>query len=94
MVKKELRFENGNSKRAIMNIFFQKFFKTIGLLFLSVFISLVITTSLDPKDACLDSGYCKEELSLNINGKTILINEQTCIENNGKWLSSKQVCKI
>ena len=77
-----------------MKTFFQKFFKTTCILFLLIFISLVITTGLDTKDACLDSGYCKEELSLNINGKTILINEQTCIENNGEWLSIKKVCQF
>ena len=77
-----------------MKTFFQKFFKTTCILFLLIFISLVIVAALDPKDACLDSGYCKEELSLNINGKTILINEQTCIENDGKWLSAKRICKF
>ena len=77
-----------------MKTFFQKFFKTTCILFLLIFISLVIATGLDPKDACLDSGYCKEELSLNINGKTILINEQTCIENDGKWLEDRKVCQF
>ena len=77
-----------------MKTFFQKFFKTTCILFLLIFISLVIITGLDPKDTCLDSGYCKEGLLLNINEKTILINEQTCIENNGKWLSVKKVCNF
>ena len=77
-----------------MKLLFKKFFKVICALFLLIFISLLITTGLDPKDVCLDSGYCKEGLSLNINGKTVLIYEQTCIENNGKWLSAKRVCKF
>ncbi len=54
----------------------------------------MLIISLDPMDGCMDVGYCKEGLLLNINEKTILINEQTCIENNGKWLSVKKVCKF
>lgn len=46
----------------------------------------------DPQDACLDSGYCKEGLPLNIEGKKIIVNEQTCLENNGIWYSNKKVC--
>lgn len=80
-----------------MKTIFQKIFKTISMLFLLAFILFVlyiIIVSADHYDVCLDSGYCKEGLALNINGKAILINEQTCIKNNGKWFSIKKVCQF
>ena len=48
----------------------------------------------DPMDGCMDVGYCKEGLPLNIEGKKITVNKQTCIENDGKWLEDRKVCKF
>lgn len=48
----------------------------------------------DDQDACLDSAYCKEGLPLNIEGKKIIVNEQTCLENNGIWYPDKKVCRF
>ena len=49
---------------------------------------------LDPMDGCMDVGYCKEGLPLNIEGKKITVNKQTCLENDGKWLEGRKVCKF
>lgn len=56
-----------------------------------MFIVLLIN---DDTDACLDSGYCKEGLPLNVQGKEIIINEQTCKDNNGMWHSDKKACQF
>lgn len=59
----------------------------------TVLIMLIISIIFyDPQDACLDSSYCKEGLPLNIEGKKITVNKQTCIENNGIWYSDKKNC--
>lgn len=47
-------------------------------------------TMLDDKDICLDSGYCKLGMKININGQEITINKSSCLENNGKL--KKNVC--
>ena len=48
----------------------------------------------DPMDGCMDVGYCKEGLPLNIEGKKITVNKQTCLENDGKWLEDRKACKF
>lgn len=45
---------------------------------------------LDDKDMCLDSGYCKFGLKLNIDGQEITIIESSCLENNGEI--KKNIC--
>lgn len=75
-------------------IYLLKIFKNIFLaMALMVLIVIVITIIFyNPQDACLDSGYCKKGLPLNIEGKKIIVNEQTCKENNGIWYQDKKVC--
>ena len=47
----------------------------------------------DDKDACLDSGVCKEGLTLRMNdGKEIIINKGTCIQYNGEWREKRRDC--
>ena len=46
----------------------------------------------DDKDACLDSGVCKEGLVIKINGQEIKINKNTCLEYNGKWREKYNDC--
>lgn len=47
----------------------------------------------DDKDACLDSGVCKEGLTLRMNdGKEIIINKDTCIQYNGEWREKRRDC--
>lgn len=48
----------------------------------------------DDKDACLDSGYCKEGLSLNTANGQIIINEENCKQENGTWIDKKRVCQL
>ncbi|MDO5438237.1 MAG: hypothetical protein Q4F80_08590 [bacterium] len=48
----------------------------------------------DDKDACLDSGYCKEGLSLNTANGRIIINEENCKQENGTWIDKKRVCQF
>lgn len=74
--------------------FLTKIFQFVFIGFAFIIFSLLITAMIfsDKQDACLDSGYCKEELQLNIEGKKIIVNEQTCNENNGTWHPDKKVC--
>ena len=46
------------------------------------------------KDLCLDIGYCKEGLTINIEGKQITVNKETCIENKGHWIEDKHCCRF
>jgi len=46
----------------------------------------------DAQDACLDSGWCEENLEVNVNGEKIKISPDSCIENNGIWIKAKKVC--
>ena len=62
-------------------------------LFVVLIIGIAIISS-DPMDGCMDVGYCKEGLPLNIEGKKITVNKQTCLENDGKWLEDRKVCKF
>lgn len=47
----------------------------------------------DDKDACLDSGICKEGMTVNTANGSIVINQNTCLENDGKWLNNN-VCSF
>ena len=62
-------------------------------LFVVLIIGIAIISS-DPMDGCMDVGYFKEGLPLNIEGKKITVNKQTCLENNGKWLEDRKVCQF
>ena len=80
--------------------FFKIIFSIINTITLIPFVLFVIgiivmlIISSDPMDGCMDVGYCKEGLPLNIEGKKITVNKQTCIENDGKWLEDRKVCKF
>lgn len=43
-------------------------------------------------DSCLDSGWCQKGTTVNINNTQIIVNENSCINNNGKWIEHKQIC--
>lgn len=60
---------------------------------LAIVIFCLILTSND-KDVCLDTGFCKAGLELNIGKVNIIVNQQTCIENSGVWIREKNVCKF
>ena len=79
----------------IKNIFRKlKFIIITLLLFMIAGIIIFCIISSDPLDSCLDSGYCKEGLPLNIEGKKITVNKQTCLENNGKWYDNRKSCQF
>lgn len=79
----------------IKNIFRKlKFIIITLLLFILAGIVIFCVISSDPLDSCLDSGYCKEGLPLNIEGKKITVNKQTCLENDGKWIEDRKVCQF
>ena len=46
----------------------------------------------DDKDICLDTGICKEGLTLNIENNQITVNEKTCTNNKGKWIDKDKIC--
>ena len=64
----------------------------VGLLILLIICFAIISS--DPMDGCMDVGYCKEGLPLNIEGKKITVNKQTCLENDGKWIEDRKVCQF
>ena len=45
-------------------------------------------------DFCLEDGDCKAGRIIIINNKEILINKNSCIENNWDWYEKSQYCKI
>lgn len=48
----------------------------------------------DDIDACLDSGFCKEGLTLNTEHGQIIVNEKTCKEENGTWIEKRKTCQF
>ncbi len=77
--------------------FFKIIFNTITLISFALFaigVIIMFIISSDPMDDCMDVGYCKEGLPLNIGDKKITINKQTCLENDGQWLENRKVCKF
>ncbi|MEE3349131.1 MAG: hypothetical protein VZR09_03745 [Candidatus Gastranaerophilaceae bacterium] len=82
-----------------MKEIFDKKFIFCGLfvfLFVLTAISLFILKIYfsDKQDICLDTGYCKEGLSLNTEFGQITVNKESCIKHNGKWILSKKYCKF
>ena len=59
---------------------------------IGIIIMLIITS--DPMDGCMDVGYCKEGLPLNIGHKKVIVNKQTCLENDGRWYDNRRVCQF
>ncbi len=45
-------------------------------------------------DYCLEDRDCKAERIIIIDNKEILINKNSCIENNWDWFEKSQYCKI
>jgi len=69
--------------------------KVIFILSATVVFTLVYVylSNIDNKDICLDSGVCKEGLTVNMpNGNTITINEFSCKQYNGTWRSKYNDC--
>lgn len=64
----------------------------LGIIFILSPFVLLHRYLTDDVDTCLDISFCKEGLPLNIDGKKITVNKQTCIENNGIWYSDKKIC--
>lgn len=74
-----------------------KFLKNFSLILIFIFVVLVlflISLTFNNQDTCLDTGFCSEGLELNTQNGKILINEKTCAENNGTWITNKKVCKF
>lgn len=64
----------------------------LGIIFIFSLFILLHRYLTDDVDTCLDISFCKEGLSLNIEGKKIVVSEQTCKENNGTWYPDKKNC--
>ena len=91
-------------KNILKNIFVV--FKTITIIFITIFIGLIIflislallvnilQRILPKSDYCLEDGDCKAGRINIINNKEILINKNSCIENNWDWYEKSQYCKI
>ena len=77
--------------------FILKLLRLFIIFVLALFVVLIIGIAIissDPMDGCMDVGYCKEGLPLNIEGKKITVNKQTCLENDGKWIEDRKVCQF
>ena len=48
----------------------------------------------DDMDACMDTGTCKEGLSINIDGHQIIVSEKTCTEESGTWIKKRKTCQL
>ena len=78
-------------------MFILKLLRLFAIFVLALFVVLIIGIAIissDPMDGCMDVGYCKEGLPLNIEGKKITVNKQTCLENDGKWIEDRKVCQF
>ena len=65
----------------------------LTLLFLGICFAILFTYIFDDQDACLDSGVCKEGLTLRMNdGQEIIINKVTCKQYNGEWREKYNDC--
>ena len=81
-------------------------FKTISIAFIVIFVGLIIflillvllaiilSPILPKSDYCLEDGDCKVGRTIIINNKEILIDKNSCIENNWDWYEKSQYCKI
>ena len=91
--------------KSILKIIFTSI-KTIAIIFLLLLLGLVIlfilfvllivilSPILPKSDYCLEDGDCKAGRIIIINNKEILINKNSCIENNWDWYEKSQYCKI
>lgn len=65
----------------------------LALLIVGIFFAKLYSYIFDDRDACLDSGVCKEGLTLRMNdGKEIIINKDTCKQYNGEWREKYNDC--
>ena len=82
-----------------MNIF-PKYFKEICMIIFIYMLKTCLFTIkfahifFDDKDFCLDTGYCKEGLTLNIEGVRITVDEYTCKKYSGIWYSNRKICNF
>ena len=72
--------------------------KTVFVLILVVFLNCIIFEIICHKnintDICIDSGICKKGLALNTENGKIIISEESCLENKGKWQEEKEICSF
>lgn len=46
------------------------------------------------KDDCIEDYICSEGLTINVNGRMIIVNKQSCIENKGRWNETRKECNF
>ncbi|MBE7707293.1 MAG: hypothetical protein E7Z88_01145 [Cyanobacteria bacterium SIG27] len=66
----------------------------IYILLISMILFLKNMSNLFKSDYCLEDGDCKAGRIIIINNKEILIDKNSCIENNWDWYEKSQYCKI
>lgn len=64
-------------------------FICLSIFFVSLFFAIKNEIN---EDICLDTGYCAAGLELKVNEKTIIIDENSCLVNNGIWNQNKKLC--
>ena len=64
-------------------------------LFIAFYFLLAYFIPDDPVTDCIEFGFCKEGVPvINHQGKEVIINKQTCIDNNWKWDAETNDCYI
>lgn len=76
---------------------FIKIFKTISIsviIITLIFCILLVIYFFDNKDACLDTGICKDGLKINTEYGLIKINKENCLKYNWKWEDKSKYCNM
>lgn len=64
-------------------------FICLSIFFVSLFFAIKNEIN---EDICLDTGYCAAGLELKVNEKTIIVDKNSCLVNNGIWKQNKKLC--
>lgn len=64
------------------------------LLILLALLAIILSPILPKSDYCLEDGDCKAGRIIIVNNKEILIDKNSCIENNWVWHEKSNYCKI
>ena len=80
----------------MLQFFLKKLFSNCVKAGLAIFCVLIIALFViflyDDRELCLTTGHCREGLYLNTENGEILINEETCLNDNGHWDEKRRWC--
>ena len=65
----------------------------IAIICISLFICIIfVLLNIQFDTLCAEDNYCRQGSTKYINNTKIIVSENTCLENNGVWISSKKRC--